>query len=306
MTAPTRALDRAPHVEPADRAAWRRWLERNHASAAGVWLVGPRRRVDRGDLDYGAAVEEALCFGWIDGQAAGVDERRLKQYFAPRRPRSRWSKLNEERFQRMLAAGRVAATGLGAYERGPDHCADLHPLLRDTGHHGYRAPGRNKFAHPSMVTPSPPNQPAIWLSDPIYWAKSAKPGAGTSPIRALVARLPSATRVTGPSPLAPATGDQTASASVFSPRARRTPAGSWKSVCRPMVICSAGVSARSWTWSSAGSPTGPSPPGSGSRSGPWRPTWLTSGTGWAWTRGCSLPPGWRRRPAPGTGRSRWP
>ena len=111
------ALDRAPHLEPGDRAAWRRWLERNHASATGVWLVSPRRQVDRGDIDYGAAVEEALCFGWIDGQAAGVDHRRLKQYFAPRRPRSQWSKPNEERFRRMLAAGRVAPAGRAVYER---------------------------------------------------------------------------------------------------------------------------------------------------------------------------------------------
>jgi uncharacterized protein YdeI (YjbR/CyaY-like superfamily) len=110
-------LDRAPLVEPGDRAAWRRWLERNHASATGVWLVSRRRRVDRGDLDYGAAVEEALCFGWIDSQASGVDERRLKQYFAPRRSRSRWSEPNEERFQRMLAAGLVMPAGRAAHER---------------------------------------------------------------------------------------------------------------------------------------------------------------------------------------------
>jgi uncharacterized protein YdeI (YjbR/CyaY-like superfamily) len=114
MTPSVRALDRAPHVEPGDRAAWRRWLEDNHAAATGVWLVSRRRAADRGDLDYGAAVEEALCFGWIDGQAAGVDAERLEQYFAPRRPRSSWSRLNRERFQRMLEAGRVAPAGLAA------------------------------------------------------------------------------------------------------------------------------------------------------------------------------------------------
>jgi uncharacterized protein YdeI (YjbR/CyaY-like superfamily) len=117
MTASTRALDSAPHVEPPDRDGWRRWLERNHATARGVWLVSRRRSADRGDLDYGRAVEEALCFGWIDGQAAGVDERRLKQYFAPRRRGSSWSRLNRERFQRMLQAGRVAPAGLAAAER---------------------------------------------------------------------------------------------------------------------------------------------------------------------------------------------
>jgi uncharacterized protein YdeI (YjbR/CyaY-like superfamily) len=117
MTSSARALDRAPHVEVHDRDAWRRWLEGSHATATGVWLVSRRRSSDRGDLDYSAAVEEALCFGWIDGQAAGVDEQRSKQYFAPRRARSPWSGPNKERFRRMLLAGRVAPAGLAAVER---------------------------------------------------------------------------------------------------------------------------------------------------------------------------------------------
>lgn len=117
MTTSMRALDRAPHVELDDRDAWRRWLEGNHATGTGVWLVSLRRLASRRDLDYNAAVEEALCFGWIDGQAAGVDEQRSKQYFAPRRARSPWSKSNKERFQRMLQAGWVAPAGVAAVER---------------------------------------------------------------------------------------------------------------------------------------------------------------------------------------------
>ena len=117
MTMPGRALDRAPQVELNDRDAWRRWLERNHATETGVWLVRFRRSTGRPGLDYNAAIEEALCFGWIDGQAAGVDEQRSKLYFARRRPRSHWSKSNQERFQRMLLAGRVAPVGLAAFER---------------------------------------------------------------------------------------------------------------------------------------------------------------------------------------------
>jgi uncharacterized protein YdeI (YjbR/CyaY-like superfamily) len=117
MTMLARAIDRAPHVELNDRDAWRRWLERNHATATGVWLVHLRRSTGRLGLDYNAAIEEALCFGWIDGQAAGVDEQRSKLYFARRRPRSHWSKSNKERFQRMLLAGRVAPAGLAAFER---------------------------------------------------------------------------------------------------------------------------------------------------------------------------------------------
>ena len=116
MTRSMRVLDSALHVEPNDRYAWRRWLERNHATTTGIWLVW-RRSTDRRGLDYNAAIEEALCFGWIDGQAAGVDEQRSKLYFAPRRPRSPWSRLNKERFQRMLLGGRVAPAGIAAVER---------------------------------------------------------------------------------------------------------------------------------------------------------------------------------------------
>jgi uncharacterized protein YdeI (YjbR/CyaY-like superfamily) len=112
MTASMRALDRAPHIEANDRDAWRLWLERHHATATGVWLVGLRRSPGRPGLDYNAAIEEALGFGWIDGQAAGSN-----LYLAPRRPRSPWSRLNRERFQRMLLAGRAAPAGMAAVER---------------------------------------------------------------------------------------------------------------------------------------------------------------------------------------------
>ena len=116
MSKALRALDRAPHVEPNGREAWRVWLERNHATATRVWLVWRRSTARRG-LDYNAAIEEALSFGWVDGQAAAFDEQRSKLYFAPRRARSPWSKLNKERFQRMLLAGRVAPAGIAAVER---------------------------------------------------------------------------------------------------------------------------------------------------------------------------------------------
>ena len=82
MIASGRILDRAPHVEPPDRDAWRGWLERNHATVKGVWLVW-RRSTGRRGLDYNAAIEKAINFGWVDGQAAGVDDLRSKQYFAP-------------------------------------------------------------------------------------------------------------------------------------------------------------------------------------------------------------------------------
>ena len=86
------ALDTAPLVHLEDRAAWRAWLEEHHATASGVWLVSWRRGHGPA-VDYEAAVEEALCFGWIDSIGGKLDERRSRQYFAPRKPRSGWREL---------------------------------------------------------------------------------------------------------------------------------------------------------------------------------------------------------------------
>jgi hypothetical protein len=77
------ALDDAPQVHVDDRAAWRAWLEANHATARGAWLVTWRARSGRAGLDYEAAVEEALCFGWVDSTGGRVDDDRGKLYFAP-------------------------------------------------------------------------------------------------------------------------------------------------------------------------------------------------------------------------------
>jgi len=111
------ALRDAPLVQPEDRGAWRAWLEANHASAGGVWLVMWRARSGRVGLDYEAAIEEALCFGWVDGTAGRVDDERGKLYFAPRQPRSGWAATNKARVERLITEGRMHAAGLAAIER---------------------------------------------------------------------------------------------------------------------------------------------------------------------------------------------
>src|SRR5687768_5453741 len=111
------ALADAPLVEAGDGAAWRAWLEANHASSGGAWLVTRRPRSGRPGLEYGTAVEEALCFGWVDGTAGRVDDERSKLYFAPRKPRSGWAATNKARVERLIAEGRMAPAGLEAIER---------------------------------------------------------------------------------------------------------------------------------------------------------------------------------------------
>lgn len=107
-------LDTAPDLEPASRAAWRRWLSRHHATSTGVWLVLDKTSAPRVRLAQAAAVEEALCWGWIDSLPRTVDDTRWKLWLAPRKPKSVWSAINKERVARLIAAGRMAAPGLAA------------------------------------------------------------------------------------------------------------------------------------------------------------------------------------------------
>jgi uncharacterized protein YdeI (YjbR/CyaY-like superfamily) len=111
------ALDDAPLVHADDRATWRAWLEANHSIARGAWLVTWRPRSGRPFLDYEAAIEEALCFGWVDSTGGHFDDGRGKLYFAPRKPRSVWAATNKARVERLIADGRMAPAGLAAIER---------------------------------------------------------------------------------------------------------------------------------------------------------------------------------------------
>jgi uncharacterized protein YdeI (YjbR/CyaY-like superfamily) len=108
------AFEEAPHVEVHTASEWRSWLEANHASRPGAWLVTWRSGSGRAGLSYEAAVEEALCFGWVDSKGGSVDEERSKLYFAPRRSKSAWAGTNKARVERLIAAGRMAPAGLAA------------------------------------------------------------------------------------------------------------------------------------------------------------------------------------------------
>lgn len=106
------ALDDAEIVHADDRESWRSWLAANHATARGVWLVTWRPRSGRASLAYDAAVEEALCFGWVDSTTRKFDDDRGKQYYAPRKARSPWAATNKARVARLIADGRMTPAGL--------------------------------------------------------------------------------------------------------------------------------------------------------------------------------------------------
>lgn len=107
-----------PELFLADAAAWQEWLREHHARAAGAWLVLARKGVTSPtSLSYEQAVEEALCHGWIDGQARRRDEATTFQRFTPRRARSVWSQRNVERVARLSEQGRMQPAGIAEIER---------------------------------------------------------------------------------------------------------------------------------------------------------------------------------------------
>jgi uncharacterized protein YdeI (YjbR/CyaY-like superfamily) len=110
--------DATPELVVPDAAAWRQWLDRNHDSSAGVRLVLAKKGVtDPTSLDYAAALELALAYGWIDGQRGQRDEYTWTTRFTPRRPRSQWSKRNVAIVERLIAAGKMQPAGLAEVER---------------------------------------------------------------------------------------------------------------------------------------------------------------------------------------------
>jgi uncharacterized protein YdeI (YjbR/CyaY-like superfamily) len=101
-----------------DAAAWRGWLEAHHDDAAGVWLtLAKKGTTEPTTLSYDQALDEALCFGWIDGQVRRLDERTFRQRFTPRRARSGWSRRNVGLVERLVAEGRMHAAGNAEVER---------------------------------------------------------------------------------------------------------------------------------------------------------------------------------------------
>ncbi len=99
-----------------DATAWREWLEANHATEREVWLVLLKTRVQRPSVRYAEAVEEALCFGWIDGMLRRIDDERHMIRFTPRRTGSVWAASNKARVRRLVAEGRMRPEGLALVE----------------------------------------------------------------------------------------------------------------------------------------------------------------------------------------------
>jgi uncharacterized protein YdeI (YjbR/CyaY-like superfamily) len=165
-----------PSFRPKSRADWRRWLQKNHDRANVVWLVCAKKSAGLPTVTYEESVEEALCFGWIDGVRHSVDDRFFKQRFTPRKQTSMWSKLNLERVARLKKAGLMHAAGLTAFGVGKkagkhdiayavsDRLTEPAELLDELSRN---ARGRAAY---EKLTPGQKNGWVRWIS----WAKASK------------------------------------------------------------------------------------------------------------------------------------
>ena len=102
----------AQSIYASDRKAWRAWLKRNHRTCERVWLVYYKKGSGKPSVSYNDAVEEALCFGWIDSTLRTLDKERYTQQFTPRRDVNNWSDLNRRRLRKLIDAGLMTRAGL--------------------------------------------------------------------------------------------------------------------------------------------------------------------------------------------------
>lgn len=114
-----------PRIHCPTRQDWRNWLQEHHATATEIWLHYYKKHSGKPSVSYPESVEEALCFGWIDGIKRRVDEERYAHRFTPRRPNSRWSPRNIELAKQLIESGRMTGAGLAAFRARAEYAEDF-------------------------------------------------------------------------------------------------------------------------------------------------------------------------------------
>ena len=102
---------------PSTQADWREWLQENHLSKQSVWLIYYKKKSKISSISWSEAVDEALCFGWIDSTARPIDEEKYMQFFTKRKAKSVWSKVNKDKVEKLIAAGKMRQAGFDSIER---------------------------------------------------------------------------------------------------------------------------------------------------------------------------------------------
>lgn len=102
---------------PRSRQEWRNWLQENHAKKQSVWLIYYKKKSNVSTILYSDAVDEALCFGWIDSKSKPIDEHKFMQFFSKRKEKSVWSKVNKEKIERLAKEGLMTNAGYEIIEK---------------------------------------------------------------------------------------------------------------------------------------------------------------------------------------------
>jgi uncharacterized protein YdeI (YjbR/CyaY-like superfamily) len=101
---------------PVNRQEWREWLQENHNSKESIWIIQYRKSSNKPSISWSEAVEEALCFGWIDSIRKSIDKESFIQFFCPRKPRSVWSKINKAKVDQLIKEGLMTEAGYKVIE----------------------------------------------------------------------------------------------------------------------------------------------------------------------------------------------
>lgn len=103
-------------THPKNRQQWRQWLEKNHSGSPGIWMIYYKKETGKPRVNYDEAVEEALCFGWIDSLPRKLDAERTMLKFTPRKSKSVWSQLNKKRIEKLIKENKMTAAGYAVIE----------------------------------------------------------------------------------------------------------------------------------------------------------------------------------------------
>jgi uncharacterized protein YdeI (YjbR/CyaY-like superfamily) len=99
---------------PESTNEWRQWLQENHIIAKSIWLIYYKKKAKKPTISWSEAVDEALCFGWIDSTAKPIDSDRYKQFFTKRKPTSVWSKVNKNKIKQLESEGKIMPAGFAS------------------------------------------------------------------------------------------------------------------------------------------------------------------------------------------------
>ena len=101
---------------PKDKEDWRNWLKKNHLIKDSIWLIFNKKDSPNPNLNWSEAVDEALCFGWIDSTKKSIDNEKYRQYFCKRKPKSNWSKVNKDKVETLIKQGLMKEAGYTSIE----------------------------------------------------------------------------------------------------------------------------------------------------------------------------------------------